>query len=94
MGLWGKDDIFMDPVDLYRFKKDIKNAPVRLQMIPEAGHLAMIDQPHVVADAILDFITEYLDVASLAQPYDGFPEVLGAQHVTKDFKGLWSGRLG
>jgi pimeloyl-ACP methyl ester carboxylesterase len=91
MGLWGKDDIYMDSVDLYRFKRDMKNAQVGLRTIPDAGHLAMIDQPHVVADAILDFITEYRGVDALATPYDGFPEVLGAQHVSKDFKGLWGG---
>jgi hypothetical protein len=89
MGLWGKEDMYMDPVDLYRFKKDMKNAPVRLQLVPEAGHLAMVDQPHVVADAILDFITEYRGTAALAKPYDGFPEVLGAQHVSEEFKGFW-----
>jgi pimeloyl-ACP methyl ester carboxylesterase len=88
MGLWGKDDIFMDPVDLYRFKKDMKNAQVRLQTIPEAGHLAMVDKPHVVADAILDFIAEYRGTEVLAKPYDGFPEVLGAQHVSEEFKGF------
>jgi pimeloyl-ACP methyl ester carboxylesterase len=91
MGLWGQEDIFMDPVDLYRFKKDMRNAQVRLQTIPQAGHLAMVDQPHVVADAILDFITEYRGTDALAQRYDGFPEVLGAQHVSPGFKGLWSG---
>jgi pimeloyl-ACP methyl ester carboxylesterase len=89
MGLWGQDDIYMDAVDLYRFKKDMKNAQVRLQTIPEAGHLAMVDQPHAVADAILDFITEYRGVGALARPYDGFPEVLGAQHVSEDFRGFW-----
>jgi pimeloyl-ACP methyl ester carboxylesterase len=89
MGLWGRDDIYMDAVDLYRFKRDMKNATVRLQTIPEAGHLAMVDQPHVVADAILDFITEHRGTGALAQPYDGFPEVLGAQHVSDDFRGFW-----
>lgn len=91
MALWGKEDIFMDAVDLYRFKKDIRNAQVRLQTIPEAGHLAMVDQPHAVADAILDFITEHRGIDALASSYEGFPEVLGAQHVSKDFKGFWSG---
>jgi pimeloyl-ACP methyl ester carboxylesterase len=90
MGLWGKEDIYMDAVDLYRFKKDMRNAPVRLQTIPEAGHLAMVDQPHVVADALLDFITQYRGTEVLAKPYDGFPEVLGAQHVSEDFKGFWN----
>jgi pimeloyl-ACP methyl ester carboxylesterase len=67
MGLWGKEDIYMDAVDLYRFKNDMRNAPVRLQIIPEAGHLAMVDQPHLVADAILDFVTEHRGVGALAQ---------------------------
>lgn len=89
MGLWGTEDIYMDAVDLYRFKRDMKNAQVRLQMIREAGHLAMVDQPHMVADAIIDFISEYRGVDALAKSYDGFPEVLGAQHVTDEFKGFW-----
>jgi hypothetical protein len=38
-------------------------------------------------DAILDFITEHWGVGVLAEPYDGFPEVLGAQNVSDDFKG-------
>jgi pimeloyl-ACP methyl ester carboxylesterase len=91
MGLWGKDDIYMDAVDLYRFKRDMKNAQVRLQTIRDAGHLAMIDQPHVVADAILDFVTEHRGTDVLAEPYDGFPEVLGAQHVSEAFRGFWPG---
>jgi pimeloyl-ACP methyl ester carboxylesterase len=89
MALWGQDDIYMDAVDLYRFKRDMRNAQVRIQTIPEAGHLAMVDQPHVVADAILDFVSEYRGVQTLAKPYDGFPEVLGAQHVSEEFKGFW-----
>lgn len=87
MGLWGEEDVFMDPVDLYRFKQDIQNAPVRLQTIPEAGHLAMVDKPHAVADAILDFVTEYRGVDALADPYMGFPELLGSQHLD-DFDGF------
>lgn len=90
MGLWGKEDVFMDAVDLYRFKKDLRNAPVRLQIIPEAGHLAMVDQPHAVADALLDFVTEHRGIGALAKPYDGFPELLGAQHVSTEFRGFWS----
>jgi pimeloyl-ACP methyl ester carboxylesterase len=89
MGLWGQEDVYMDAVDLYRFKRDMSNAPVRLRTIPQAGHLAMIDRPHVVADAILDFITEHRGVDVLARPYDGFPEVLGAQHLSDEFRGFW-----
>jgi haloalkane dehalogenase len=89
MALWGKDDIYMDSVDLYRFKRDMTSAQVRLQTIPDAGHLAMVDQPHAVADAILDFITEHRGTGTLAEPYTGFPEVLGAQHVSEHFKGFW-----
>jgi 2-hydroxymuconate-semialdehyde hydrolase len=89
MGLWGRDDIYMDAVDLYRFKRDMKNAQVRLRTVPDAGHLAMVDQPHVVADAILDFITEHRGTDVLAEPYEGFPEVLGAQHVSEAFRGFW-----
>lgn len=78
----------MDPVDLYRFKRDMTNAQVRLRMIPEAGHLAMVDKPHTVADAILDFVTEYRGTDALAESYMGFPELLGSQHLD-GFDGIW-----
>lgn len=88
MGLWGKEDVFMDSVDLFRFKKDIKNAPVRLQMIHEAGHLPMVDKPFEVANAILDFVTAYRGNEALAKPYTGFPELLGSGHLD-NFDGFW-----
>jgi hypothetical protein len=52
----------------------------------DAGHLAMVAQPHVVADAILEFITEHRGTDVLARPYDGFAELLGARDRTC----LWS----
>ena len=76
MIVWGHQDIMMDPVARYRFKQDIENAPVRLQLIEEAGHLALVDQPHVGADVILDFITEHRGNQALANKYMGFPELL------------------
>ncbi|MCL7419152.1 MAG: alpha/beta hydrolase [Halalkalicoccus sp.] len=75
MILWGAQDVMMDPVARYRFKQDITNAPVRLALIEEAGHLAMVDQPYNCADAHLDFVTEHRGMGALAEPYTGFPEL-------------------
>lgn len=71
----------MDWVDLYRFKQDIKKNS-------EIGHFAMVDKPHAVADAILDFVTEYRGNDALAKPYMGFSELLGSGHLD-GFDGFW-----
>jgi len=39
MILWGAQDIFLDPKARFRLKTEIANAPVRTQLIEEAGHL-------------------------------------------------------
>jgi hypothetical protein len=35
-----------------------------------------VDQPHLGADAIIDFVTEHLGTDVLADRYMGFPEIL------------------
>lgn len=57
---------------------------MHIQTIPEAGHSTMADKPHAVADAILDFVTEYRGVDALAEPFMGFPELLGSQHLNEN----------
>ena len=61
---------------MFVFRYDIRNAPVRIQPIQQAGHLALVDQPHLGADAILDFIAEHRGTDALAQKYMGFPDIL------------------
>lgn len=68
---WGREDEFMDPSARYRLKRDIENAPVRLELIEEAGHLPMLDRPELVAERLLDFVTEYRGVDAVAEPYTG-----------------------
>jgi pimeloyl-ACP methyl ester carboxylesterase len=76
MLLWGLQDIMMDSAIRFRFRYDITNAPVRIQPLQEAGHLALVDQPHLGADAIIDFVTEHRGTDVLADRYMGFPEIL------------------
>ncbi|WP_251328548.1 alpha/beta fold hydrolase [Haloplanus pelagicus] len=76
MLLWGLQDIMMDSAIRFRFRYDITNAPVRIQPLQEAGHLALVDQPHLGADAIIDFVTEHQGTDVLADRYMGFPEIL------------------
>jgi len=76
MLVWGLQDIMMDSAIRFRFKYDITNAPVRIRPLQQAGHLALVDQPFLGADAMLDFITEHRGVQALADKYMGFPEIL------------------
>lgn len=69
--LWGEYDAFMDPAARFRLKQDIVNAPVRAQIVEEAGHLCTLERPGFVAETILDFITEHRTVKALAKPYMG-----------------------
>lgn len=68
---WGREDEFMDPSARYQVKRDIRNAPVRLELIDEAGHLPMLDRPDAVADLVLDFVTEHRGVDAVARRYTG-----------------------
>lgn len=61
----------MDPVVRFRLKNDIVHAPVRVQTVEQAGHLCLVDRPDYVAEALLDFITEYRGLGALAKPYAG-----------------------
>jgi pimeloyl-ACP methyl ester carboxylesterase len=71
MILWGARDIFLDPRARHRLKNDIMNAPVRVQLVEEAGHLPGVERPEFVAEAILDFVTEHRGLGAIAKPYLG-----------------------
>lgn len=71
MILWGAKDIFLDPRARHRLKNDIRNAPVRVQLVEDAGHLPGVERPEFVAEAILDFVTEHRGLDAIAQPYLG-----------------------
>lgn len=69
--LWGAQDIMMDPIARFRLKNDIVNAPVRVQLVEQAGHLCLVDQPEFGAETMLDFITEHRGLKAIAKPYHG-----------------------
>ncbi len=71
MILWGARDIFLDPRARFRLKNEIVNAPVRVQLVEEAGHLPGVERPEFVAESILDFVTEHRTLDALARPYLG-----------------------
>lgn len=71
MILWGARDIFLDPRTRFRLKNDIVNAPVRVQLVEDAGHLPGVERPEFVAEAILDFVTEHRGLGAIAKPYLG-----------------------
>ncbi|WP_425064775.1 alpha/beta fold hydrolase [Reyranella sp.] len=54
--LWGDRDAILPPSYAGKFAQAIKmgtNAPTRVETVPNAGHLAYLDQPDAVARAIL-----------------------------------------
>lgn len=53
--VWGADDRVIPPSYAKRFEQGIAG-PVSVRSIPRAGHLAEIDQPDAVADAVLEFL--------------------------------------
>jgi pimeloyl-ACP methyl ester carboxylesterase len=71
MILWGAHDIFLDPRARFPLKNKIVNAPVRVQLIEEAGHLPGVERPEFVAESILDFVTEHRGLNALAKSYLG-----------------------
>ncbi len=71
MILWGARDIFLDPRARFRLKNEISSAPVRVQLIEEAGHLPGVERPEFVAESILDFVTEHRGLDALAKRYLG-----------------------
>ena len=76
--MFGDKDNMMPSQQVYRFKWVMKNAPVQIVMVQNAGHFAGTDQPNYVSAAIINFIAEKSGKDSLA---DGF---LG-------FDGIWKG---
>ena len=54
--IWGAEDAIIDPVEGERLAQDISR--VRLEVIPGVGHSPHVEQPAVVADMILNFLSE------------------------------------
>lgn len=71
MIMWGSRDIFLDARTRFRLKNDIVNAPVRVQLVEDAGHLPGVERPDFVAESILDFVTEHRGLKAIAKPYLG-----------------------
>ncbi len=70
--LFGSEDNMMPANQVYRFANVIRNAPVQIHLIPEAGHFAATDQPIKVTETILNFMREYLGKDALADIFLGF----------------------
>ena len=71
MIMWGARDIFLDARARFRLKNAMVNAPVRVQLVEDAGHLPGVERPEFVAESILDFITEHRGLGAIAKPYMG-----------------------
>ena len=67
----GSGGIFLRARTRFRLKNDIVNAPVRVQLVEDAGHLPGVERPDFVAESILDFVTEHLWLKAIATPYLG-----------------------
>lgn len=52
--IWGKNDSWINIESGYKFKSLIENS--RLEVIPDAGHLPMEEQPDMVNKIIVDFL--------------------------------------
>jgi pimeloyl-ACP methyl ester carboxylesterase len=76
--MWGEKDNMMPPNQAYRFMWAIPQSRVSISRIPDAGHFAATDNPDVVAEEILNFITRELGRNSLADIFLGYT-------------GLWKG---
>ena len=62
----------MPSQQVYRFKYALKNSPVQITMVQNAGHFAGTDQPNYVSTAIINFIAEKSGKDSLADVFLGF----------------------
>lgn len=53
--LWGERDAWLDPAIAKRLRDLLPNAA--LELIPDAGHFSMEDDPQKIANALADFFT-------------------------------------
>ena len=51
---WGELDVMFDPSNAEHLNNALPNG--KLQILPEAGHLAWADQPVLFADMIIDWV--------------------------------------
>ena len=70
--LWGEFDNMMPETQRERFANAMVNSEVHTRKIPRAGHFAGVDQPDLVAEAIIDFIRAEYGVNSLADIFLGY----------------------
>ncbi len=54
--LWGEADRLVPPVYAEEFRARLVNAPVQVQLVPEAGHLLPLEQPDTFVQAVRAFL--------------------------------------
>jgi abhydrolase domain-containing protein 6 len=54
--LWGKEDQVLAPAHAENFTSRLGNG-AKVTVVPDAGHIAELDQPDAVATAIIDFLS-------------------------------------
>ena len=89
--LWGDRDNMMPSQQVYRFKWSMKNAPVQITMIQNAGHFAGTDNPNYVSAAILDFIARVSGKDKLADIFVGFDGIWKGdeKEMVKDLRAIY-----
>jgi pimeloyl-ACP methyl ester carboxylesterase len=70
--LWGEYDNMMPTNQIYRFKLAMPNSRVHIHKIPRAGHFAGADQPLLVSEEIVNFLTEVHGIDGLADIFLGY----------------------
>ena len=81
--VWGQKDNMMPASQAWWFKLIVTNGQVLVTRIPDAGHFANLDQPGLVADALLNFITAFdpRRMGALIRPYAGELSVITAEFL-------------
>lgn len=79
--MWSKFDKMIPNQGRHRLRYVINLASknkvkVQTRSIPDAGHFAGLDQPHLVSSNILDYISEQYGVSVLADVFLGFNEIM------------------
>ena len=90
--LWSIEDSMMPSQQVYRFKWVMKNSPVQIVMIQNAGHFAATDKPNYVSAAILNFIAEKSGKESLADIFLGFDGIWKGDEkkMIKDLRAIYN----
>lgn len=56
--VWGRDDGILDPKLADRFREDLPSDATRFVSVPECGHCPHLEQPEVLAGAVVEFLRE------------------------------------